>query len=125
MQKIIDMLRVRFRDLNQELTVYENISGSYKQLDTNELMKIINLSYLSNSYIEDEQEEVDIDSNLNLQDALRLNKKRDSDHHLPCLKINVKLNRRIVPVDANPAEKYLDKEYLQSEEKPSWRSRLF
>lgn len=63
LQKIIDLLRGRFRDLNKELTVYENMSGTYKQLDTNELMKIINLSYLS---FEEEQEEVDIDSNINL-----------------------------------------------------------
>jgi hypothetical protein len=46
------------------------MTGENRQLDTNELMKIINLSYVN---LEDE--EVDIDSNLNLQDAIRYNRK--------------------------------------------------
>ena len=61
LQKIIDVLRRRFKDLDKELKVYENMTGEYIQLDTNELMKIINLSYLN-----EDQDEIDIDSNLNL-----------------------------------------------------------
>ena len=61
LQKIIELLRTRFKDLDAELKVYEEMTGSYRSLDTNELMKIINLSY-----IDEEDEEIDIDSNLNL-----------------------------------------------------------
>lgn len=61
LQKIIELLRTRFSDLDAELKVYEEMTGSYRSLDTNELMKIINLSY-----IDEEDEEIDIDSNLNL-----------------------------------------------------------
>lgn len=58
---MIELLRSRFSDLDAELKVYEEMTGSHRQLDTNELMKIINLSY-----IDEEDEEIDIDSNLNL-----------------------------------------------------------
>lgn len=61
LQKIIELLRTRFSDLDSELKVYEEMTGSHRNLDTNELMKIINLSY-----IDEEDEEIDIDSNLNL-----------------------------------------------------------
>lgn len=61
LQKIIELLRTRFSDLDSELKVYEEMTGSHRSLDTNELMKIINLSY-----IDEEDEEIDIDSNLNL-----------------------------------------------------------
>lgn len=61
LQKIIELLRTRFSDLDAELKVYEEMTGSHRSLDTNELMKIINLSY-----IDEEDEEIDIDSNLNL-----------------------------------------------------------
>ena len=61
LQKIIELLRSRFSDLDSELKVYEEMTGSHRSLDTNELMKIINLSY-----IDEEDEEIDIDSNLNL-----------------------------------------------------------
>ena len=61
LQKMIELLRTRFSDLDAELKVYEEMTGSHRQLDTNELMKIINLSY-----IDEEDEEIDIDSNLNL-----------------------------------------------------------
>ena len=61
LQKMIELLRSRFSDLDDELKVYEGITGSHRSLDTNELMKIINLSY-----IDEEDEEIDIDSNLNL-----------------------------------------------------------
>jgi hypothetical protein len=61
LQKMIELLRSRFSDLDAELKVYEEMTGSHRQLDTNELMKIINLSY-----IDEEDEEIDIDSNLNL-----------------------------------------------------------
>ena len=61
LQKIIELLRSRFSDLDSELKVYEEMTGSHRSLDTNELMKIINLSY-----IDQEDEEIDIDSNLNL-----------------------------------------------------------
>ncbi len=54
-------MRTRFSDLDSELKVYEEMTGSHRSLDTNELMKIINLSY-----IDEEDEEIDIDSNLNL-----------------------------------------------------------
>jgi hypothetical protein len=56
-------LRQRFSDLDQEIKVYEGMlsNGERKHLDTNELMKIINLSY-----IDADDEEIDIDSNLNL-----------------------------------------------------------
>ena len=47
LQKIIDVLRRHFKDLDDELKVYEHITGAYRQLDTNELMKIINLSYIN------------------------------------------------------------------------------
>jgi hypothetical protein len=58
---MIELLRTRFSDLDSELKVYEEMTGSHRSLDTNELMKIINLSY-----IDEEDEEIDIDSNLNL-----------------------------------------------------------
>lgn len=58
---MIELLRTRFKDLDEELKVYEGMTGSYRHLDTNELMKIINLSY-----VDEEDEEIDIDSNLNL-----------------------------------------------------------
>jgi hypothetical protein len=61
LQKMIELLRSRFSDLDDELKVYEGMTGSHRSLDTNELMKIINLSY-----IDEEDEEIDIDSNLNL-----------------------------------------------------------
>ena len=61
MQKIIDVLRRRFSDMDMELRVYENMTGEYRMLDTNELTKIINLSYIN-----EDQDLVDIDSNLNL-----------------------------------------------------------
>ena len=73
LQKLIDVLRRRFHDLDEELRVYESMTGEHRTLDTNELMKIINLSYINLE--EGENEEVDIDSNLNLQDALRYNRK--------------------------------------------------
>ena len=86
------------------------MTGSHRSLDTNELMKIINLSY-----IDQEDEEIDIDSNLNLQDALRMSQSRNqifynrssNDTDPPCLKIFVKVNRRIVPADADRSEQYL------------------
>ena len=75
-------------------------------METCELMKIINLSY-----IDEEDEEIDIDSNLNLQDALRANKRLRSRAYrpedIPCLKIFVKVNRRIVPIDSDKSEQYL------------------
>ena len=46
LQKIIELLRTRFSDLDAELKVYEEMTGSHRSLDTNELMKIINLSYI-------------------------------------------------------------------------------
>ncbi len=46
LQKLIELLRVRFKDLDEELKVYENMTGSHNHLDTSELMKIINLSYI-------------------------------------------------------------------------------
>ena len=58
---MIELLRLRFSDLDAELKVYEGMTGEYKHLETCELMKIINLSY-----IDEEDEEIDIDSNLNL-----------------------------------------------------------
>jgi hypothetical protein len=61
LQKMIELLRSRFSDLDDELKVYEGMTGSHRSLDTNELMKIINLSY-----VDEEDEEIDIDSNLNL-----------------------------------------------------------
>ena len=61
LQKIIDVLRRRFSDMDKELRVYENMTGEYRMLDTNELTKIINLSYIN-----EDQDLVDIDSNLNL-----------------------------------------------------------
>jgi hypothetical protein len=96
--------------LDAELKVYEDMTGSHRSLDTNELMKIINLSY-----IDQEDEEIDIDSNLNLQDALRMSQSRNqifynrssNDNDPPCLKIFVKVNRRIVPADADRSEQYL------------------
>ena len=47
--------------MDKELRVYENMTGEYRMLDTNELTKIINLSYIN-----EDQDLVDIDSNLNL-----------------------------------------------------------
>ena len=47
LQKIIDVLRRRFSDMDIELRVYENMTGEYRMLDTNELTKIINLSYIN------------------------------------------------------------------------------
>ena len=46
LQKLIELLRVRFKDLDEELKVYENMTGAHNHLDTSELMKIINLSYI-------------------------------------------------------------------------------
>ena len=113
---MIELLRTRFSDLDAELKVYEEMTGSHRHLDTNELMKIINLSY-----IDEEDEEIDIDSNLNLQDALRANTRlhespfRNKD--APCLKIFVKINRRIVPIDADKSEQYLAIEDFKNENK--------
>jgi hypothetical protein len=45
LQKLIELLRVRFKDFDEELKVYENMTVSH-YLDTSELMKIINLSYI-------------------------------------------------------------------------------
>ena len=78
LQKIIDVLRRRFKNLDKELKVYENMTGENRQLDTNELMKIISFSYIN---LDDE--EVDIDSNLNLQDAIRYNRKIRDPGYLP------------------------------------------
>ena len=55
LQKMIELLRSRFSDLDDELKVYEGMTGSHRSLDTNELMKIINLSYI------DEEDEENID----------------------------------------------------------------
>jgi hypothetical protein len=66
LKKLIESLRLRYKDLDEEVRVYERMTGA--TLDTNELMKIINLSYL-----DEDDDEIDIDSNINLQDALRLN----------------------------------------------------
>ena len=90
------------------------MTGQHRNLDTNELMKIINLSY-----IDSEDEEIDIDSNLNLQDALRVNQRMrdaaDDFTDVPCLKIFVKVNRRIVPIDADKSEQYLAVEDFKNE----------
>lgn len=59
LSRIIDVLRQRFNDLDAELKLYEGMSD--RHLGTNEIIKIINLSY-----IDDEDEEIDIDSNINL-----------------------------------------------------------
>ena len=92
-----------------------------EQLDTNELMKIINLTYTN-----EDQDEVDIDSNLNLQDAIRYNRKirevgylstKTNPEKIPCLKIQVQVNRRIVPATADPNEQYLGLEDFKTEKR--------
>ena len=68
---------------------------------------------------------MDIDSNLNLQDAIRYNRKirekgylsslRDTEA-IPCLKIQVNLNKRIVPMaSAEAKDQYLDLEDFKSD----------
>lgn len=106
------MLRERYPDLDQEVRVYERmVAAEGRKLDTNEFMKIINLSY-----VDEEDDEIDIDSNLNLNDALSWARKASNfGDEKPCLKILVRLNRRIVPVDAAQEEKYLSIEDFKSE----------
>jgi hypothetical protein len=61
-----------------------------------------------------------------LQEALRVNKtlrqRAFNPDDIPCLKIFVKVNRRIVPIDADKSEQYLAFEDFKSDQQ---RDRIF
>lgn len=46
LQKMIDLLRVRYPDMDREIRYYEKMTDVSRTLNINELMKIINLSYV-------------------------------------------------------------------------------
>jgi hypothetical protein len=74
---LIKVIRQRYSDINSDLESY--LVGD----DVMQAMKVVNLSYVAGD------DEIDIDSNKNLEDAIR---QRDQS----CLKIIVRVNRDLI-----------------------------
>lgn len=93
---LIGVIRQRYADVNSDLESY--LVGD----DTMQAMKVVNLSYVAG-----DDEEFDIDSNNNLQDALRA-------RGPSCLKIKVRVNRDLIRAASLRRAESI-------ENKPSWQ----